>query len=87
MRQQNFIPDRRHHNTEHDRQMQIGVGDAREPTAFFGMSDLLRARLDVLSALLRHAGLQRQRMQHAAHLALQRLIDNLVLLNARLAAK
>ena len=33
------------------------------------------------------AGLQRQRMQRAAHLPLQRLIDDLMLLHARLAAE
>ena len=35
----------------------------------------------------RHAGLQRQRVQHAAHLSLQRLIDDLMLLHPRFAAK
>src|SRR3569623_1553816 len=29
-----------------NRQMQVGVGDAREPAAFLGMDDLLRARFD-----------------------------------------
>src|SRR3979490_2329365 len=36
---------------------------------------------------LRHAGLQRQRVKYAAHLALQRLIDDLVLLDAGFAAE
>ncbi len=36
---------------------------------------------------LRRAGLQRQRVQHAAHIALQRLVDHLVLLHAALAAE
>src|SRR5207302_8878617 len=36
---------------------------------------------------LRRTGLQRQGMELAAHLALERLIDNLVLLDAGLAAK
>src|SRR6266851_7300255 len=36
---------------------------------------------------LRHPGLQRQRVKHAAHLALQRLIDDLVLLDAGFAAE
>src|SRR5262245_7593989 len=35
----------------------------------------------------RHAGLQRERVQDAAHLALQRGVDQLMLLHARLAAK
>src|SRR5208282_6863431 len=39
------------------------------------------------SSALRRAGLQRQRMQLAAHFALQRLIDDLVLPHSRLAAK
>ena len=36
---------------------------------------------------LRRAGLQRQRMQLAAHLGLERLVDDLVLLHPRLAAE
>src|ERR1700681_2609364 len=36
---------------------------------------------------LRHAGLQRQRVKYAAHLALQRSIDDLVLLDAGFAAE
>src|ERR1700682_2500838 len=36
---------------------------------------------------LRHAGLQRQRVKYSAHLALQRLIDDLVLLDAGFAAE
>src|ERR1700694_4901331 len=35
-----------------------------------------------LSLALRHPGLQRQRVEYAAHLPLQRLIDDLVLLDA-----
>ena len=35
---------------------------------------------------LRRAGLQRQRMELASHLGLERLIDDLVLLDARFAA-
>ena len=40
-----------------------------------------------VSATSGYPGLQRQRVQHAAHLALQRLIDDLVLLHAGLAAE
>src|SRR6202171_4971739 len=36
---------------------------------------------------LRHAGLQRQRVKYSAHLSLQRLIDDLVLLDAGFAAE
>src|SRR5260370_11552239 len=36
---------------------------------------------------LRHPGLQRQRVKHPAHLATQRLIDDLVLLDAGFAAE
>ena len=36
---------------------------------------------------LRNPGLQRQRMQQAAHLPLERLVDDLVLLHARLPRK
>ena len=35
----------------------------------------------------RHAGLQRQRVQRAAHLAFERLVDDLVLLHPRFAAE
>ena len=39
----------------------------------------------VVGALVRDAGLQGQRVQLAAHAAVQRVIDHLVLLNAGLA--
>src|SRR5262249_34381202 len=40
-----------------------------------------------IASARRHAGLQRERVQDAAHLALERRIDQLMLLHARLAAE
>src|SRR5262249_12877105 len=42
---------------------------------------------DGLASARRHAGLQCERMQHTAHLPLERRVDELMLLDARLAAK
>src|SRR5712692_8162446 len=46
-----------------------------------------RAAAMACASRFRNAGLQGERMQRAAHLAFQRVVDHLVLLHPRLAAK
>ena len=65
------LGDREHENEVEE---QFDIGDAvMAVRVFLAQKRAWRAhgREPVLSALLRHARLQRQRMQHAAHLTLQ----------------
>src|SRR6185312_12491290 len=71
---------------EGDAVMLLRVALAQQAPA---LSRLRHAPLPALAGLsytsVRHAGLERQRVEHAAHLSLQRLVNDLVLLHPRLA--